>query len=403
MPHYKYRAKDGPSKIIEGHIEAETEEEAVDKINQLGYLPVRVVLESAQEAGQAKGHFSPKVKSRDITIFSRQLSSFIKSGMPILHALGIISEQSESAQLKAMVDRIRADVKDGKRLSSALANYPRVFSPLYLAMVRTGEDGGTLQEVFMRISDHRQKQEEIISQVRMALVYPSMMALVAAGTIIFMFTFVMPRLMRIFSTIGEDLPAITKFLITVSNGLRQYWPAFIVVIGLIFFAVRAALKKKTGGMVLSRIALRLPLWGNFTRYVEIARFCRTLELLIRNGIPILRAIEVAVPTLNNLVFQEELSRCSRQLAQGGSFGQGVKKSKLFPSFMCNLIIMGEESGRLEESLSTIADAYERETEEKVKIMTNLLEPVIILGMGLVIGFIVIAMLLPVFQMNILIK
>ncbi len=403
MPLYKYRAKDGPENIIEGQIEAETEKEAIEKVHQLGYLPVRITKEIREtKSGLASASaFLGKIKLRDITIFSRQLASFMKSGMPILRALTIIAQQSQNLHLRNMLDSIRVKVRDGEKFSLALSNYPRVFPPLYIAMVRAGEDSGALQEVFLRIADHRQKQEEIISRVRMALVYPAVMATVAAGTILFMFTFVMPRLMKIFSNIGEDLPVVTKILISISKWLCLGWPWIISGIAVIFLIIRQGARTKAGETALSRFKLRLPFFGNLIRQTELARFSRTLELLLKNGIPILKAIKITIPVLNNEVLRQELMRSCKELEQGASFGKALKKSKLFPAFMSNLLIMGEESGRLEEALSEIAASYERETEEAVKVMTTLLEPLVILVMGIVIGFIVIAMLLPVFQINLM--
>ncbi len=401
MPLYKYRAKDGPENIIEGQIEAKTEKDAIEKVHHLGYLPVRITKEITKSKSEATfvSMFSGKIKLRDITIFSRQLASFMKSGMPILRALTIISQQSQNLHLRNMLDSIRAKVKDGEKFSSALSSYPRVFSPLYIAMVRAGEGSGALQEVFLRIASHRQKQEEIISRVRMALVYPAVMATVAAGTILFMFTFVMPRLVKIFSNIGEDLPAVTKILISISKWLCLGWPWIISGIAIIFFIIRRGVRTKAGEAALSRFKLKLPLFGNLIRRAELARFSRTLELLLKNGIPILKAIKITIPVLNNEALRQEVIRSCKELEQGASFGKGLKKSKLFPVFMSNLLIMGEESGRLEDALSEIAASYERDTEEAVKAMTTLLEPLVILVMGVVVGFIVIAMLLPVFQIN----
>lgn len=402
MTLYKFRAKHGSEKVINGHIEATTREEAIDKVNQMGYIPVEVKEETVGSK-QRRHLFSGKVKSSHVTIFSRQLASFMKSGMPILRALTIISEEAENHSLKAMFDSIRAEMKDGKTLSSALANYPKVFPALYIAMVRTGEDSGTLPEVFVRIADHRQKQEGIISQVRMALVYPILMACVGMATIGFMFAFVMPRLMRIFTTIGGELPLVTKILISISNGLRSYWPWLVLGIALLVFVVRQNLRTKTGRVIFSRLKLSLPVFGDFTRKAELARFARTLELLIRNGIPILKAIKTSIPILDNEVIREELWRSCKELEQGSSFGKSLKRSTLFPAFMTNLLIVGEESGRLDEALSEIADSYERQTNETIKVMTTLLEPVMILIMGTVVGFIVIAMLLPVFQINLMVQ
>ncbi|MFC1631225.1 type II secretion system F family protein [Candidatus Omnitrophota bacterium] len=406
MPSFKYRAKDGPEKIVEGQIQAETEREAIEQVSRMGYLPIRVEQQKPAKEKSAKSAlkiFSLRISSRDITVFSRQLASFLKSGMPILRALTIIGEQTDNAGLKAMFENIRSQVRDGQTLSSTLAKYPRVFSQLYIAMVRTGEGSGTLHQALLRVAEHRQKQEQIIAQVRMALVYPAVMASVALGTIIFMFTFVMPRLMRIFTSVGEELPTITKVLISISTFLRIGWPGILLALGVIFFIVRKRLRTESGQAAFGRLKLKLPVFGSFATRAELARFSRTLELLLNNGIPILKAIKAVIPTVNNQLIRNELLRSFKELEQGGSLGKSLKQSKLFPGFMTNLLIIGEESGQLEGALSEIADCYERETEEGIKVIATLIEPLIILVMGLVVGFIVIAMLLPVFQINLMVN
>lgn len=399
MTLYRYFAKDGPENIIEREIEAETEKKAIEKVYQLGYIPVRIIESKPKTVSASLG----KIKLRDIIIFIRQLASFVRSGMPILSALAVISEQSQSLHLRSMLDDIRIRVKNGMTFSSALSNYPQVFPQIYIAMIRAGEDSGTLGEMFLTIANHRQKQEEIISRVRMALIYPAVMATVAVGTIVFMFVFVMPRLMNIFSNIGEDLPVITRILILVSKWLRLGWPWIISGIAVTFFIIKQRVKTKVGEAALSRFKLSLPLFGNLIRRTELARFNRTLELLLKNGIPILKAIKITIPVLGNEAFRQELTHSCKELEQGASFGGSLKKSKLFPAFMTNLLIVGEKSGNLEEVLSEIANSYERESDETMRVMTTLLEPLIILVMGVIIGFIVIAMLLPVFQINLMVQ
>jgi len=404
MTVFKYRAKNGPESV-EGTIEAQSKEEAVEKINILGYTPVRI--EEGKERAKPKsitsGFFLGKIKSKDITIFTRQLASLIKSGVPILKALNIISNQSQNHHLKDILVNIEASIRDGKAFSSALSNYPRVFSPFYIAMVHSGESSGSLQEVLLRIADYRYKQDQIISHVRAALAYPILMALVGLGTIFFMFTFVMPRLMRIFLRIGQDLPLPTKILISISNGIQQWWLWAVIAIAVVLLVIKRGSKTKAQRKLFSKLKLRIPLIGDFIHKSELARFNRTLEVLIKSGIPILNAIDVAVPILNNEVIREEVAKSSKELKGGSSFGRSLENSKLIPEFMASLLIVGEEAGRLDESLSEIAASYERDTDEAVKMMTSLLEPLMILFMGLVVGFIVISMLLPIFQMNMMVQ
>ncbi|MFH1339464.1 MAG: type II secretion system F family protein [Candidatus Omnitrophota bacterium] len=401
MPLYKYLAKKGPDSNVEGTLEAESKEEAIEKLNQSGYIPVRV----QEHVLPAKRPPAPKavgrIKSRDITVFTRQLSSLIKSGVPILGALNIISEQSDNPNFKNALRGIHDDIKDGKPFSAALSNYPGIFSQFYIAMVRTGEDSGTLQEVLLRIADYRQQQEEILSKIRTALAYPVLMGIVGIATVVFMLTYVMPRLMRIFVNLGQDLPLPTKILIDVSTRLRQDWLWIILIIAAAAIIFRQQAKAESLRLPLSRFKLHLPVFGEFVLKTELARFSRSLELLIRSGLSILKAINVSVPILGNEAIKRELLRGYKELEQGGSFGRSLKKSSLFPAFMTNLIIVGEESGRLDEALAEIARSYEKDIDDSIKVMTSLLEPAMILVMGLLVGFIVISMLLPIFQINIM--
>lgn len=402
MSTFHYHAKEGP-KDVQGTVEAQTKQEAIEKIHQMGYLPVRVEAVTSKVKDQASASTSSKsfsrINSKVITLFTWQLASLMKSGVPILHGLQIITQQSENLSFKNIMGNIQNAVKDGKPLSSALADYPRTFSPLYVAMISSGEKGGTLHEILFKVAEYRQKQEEILARLRMALAYPIFMVVVGIGTIVVMFTFVMPRLKGMFEDADQELPFVTQILLNISSGLQQGWPLIFIGAVMIVLILKQGIKKKPQRMALNQLQLRLPLFGEFIRKSELARFCRTLEMLIKSGIPILTALEVATPVLENEIIREELSRSYQELKEGSSLGKSLERSKLFPAFMTNLIVIGEESGRLVDGLGEIANAYTRDTDETMKVMTTLLEPIIILVMGLVVGFIVIAMLLPIFQMN----
>ena len=399
---YLFRAKKGPQEIIEGTIEADSEKEAIEKVAAMGYLPVRIEEKSSAlgSAGAVAVEVTiGRISSREITVFSRELASLLKAGVPILRAINVILEQTPDQKLKVVLKDLHTKLKDGSTFSAALSRYPKVFSPFYLALVRAGEDSGTISEVLLRIADYRLKQEELLSRFRMALAYPILMALVGLGTIVFMLTFVMPRLMRIFMNMGQDLPLPTRILISSSNFLRQWW--VWVTLLLFILVARRQSKTETAKLFLSRVALSLPIFGNLVLKSELNRFCRTLELLLKSGIGLLRAIAVALPVVGNRIIKEQLKSSSQELEKGGSFGRSLKNSQVMPVFMTNLIIIGEESGKLTGALEEIASSYERDTEEAIKIMTNLLEPLMILGMGLIVGFIVVAMLLPIFEINVM--
>lgn len=403
MANYNYKAKKGVGEIVNGNIEAQSKKEAIEKISALGYLPVYL-----EESKVPQDFIEPalnkpkgKIRSGEVTVFSRQLSSLLKSGVPILKALSIIKEQSENQNLKLVLEDIYNSIKNGGTFSSALESYPNNFPVLYVALVRAGENSGILAGALLRIADYRAKQEEMLSRFRMAMAYPLLMAVVGLATVVFMLTFVMPRLMGIFSNLGQNLPLPTQILLSVSQALRQWWPWILLILAGIVLFIRKELKTKTGKAYWSIFKLHIPIFGKFALKADLACFSRTLELLIKSGLPILKAIEIAIEVLGNEVIKEKLAVSLKALEQGGSFGMSLKDAKLLPLFMVNLISVGEESGNLAEALAEVADSYERDTEEMIRIMSSLLEPLMILGMGLIVGFIVVAMLLPIFEINII--
>lgn len=405
MATYKYRAKKGVKEVVEGRLEAQSEKEAIEKLSSMGYLPIRIEPDARPlEAGAlSAGRPKVRVRSREITIFSRQLASLLRAGVPILDALNTIAQQSENRNLKDVLRHIHDAVKEGSTFSSALSQFPNLFSPLYISMIRSGENSGAIQNVLSRIVEYRAKQEEMLSRIRMSMAYPLLMAIVGLGTIIFMLTFVMPRLMTIFVNLGEKLPLPTRILISISEGVRSYWLWLAVLLVIIIFAAGRQIKTAAGRSSLSALKLHIPVFGQFVLKAELARFARTLEMLIKNGIPILKAIDISLPILDNEILKNKLRQSYKDLEDGGSFGKSLKDSKAFPVFMANLISVGEESGKLDEALSEVATSYEHDTDEALRVMSSLLEPIMILVMGLIVGFIVVAMLLPVFEINIMAK
>ena len=313
MPTFKYTAKNG-SKNVSGTIDAHSKEDAVEKINEIGYLPVRVEPQMGDQNSEeivSRHIFAPRIKSKDVTIFSRQLASFVKSGVPILRGLSIISEQSENPAFRKILDDIRSEIKEGESFSETLKKHPKIFSPLYIAMVNSGESSGNLQEVLLRIAEHRQKQEAIIARVRSALAYPILMVLVGGGTIFFMLTFVMPRLMRIFTRLDQDLPAPTQFLIALSTALQHGWVWLLLGLFGIIILLKQGAKTKAQKAFMSRLKLNMPIFGTFVYKSQLAQFSRTLELLIQSSIPILKAIKICIPILDNTVIQDELVKSIR--------------------------------------------------------------------------------------------
>ncbi len=406
MAKFRYKAKKGPREVIEGLIEAESRELAVGKIAQLGLFPIELFEERTpgKKAGTAPS-FSlfRKVKTSDLSLFTRQLSDLLNSGITLLRALEIINNQTRNPYLKKIVVQVHDSVKDGTTLADSLVEHPQVFSKLYVSMVRSGELSGSLDDVLNRLADFSDAEEETRSKVRASLAYPLLMAVVGSATIFVLITFVVPKLVEMFIELSQALPLPTIILINTSNFFARFWWLIIIVIVLFFIIFKRKEKNKEVKFAIDRFKLKLIFFGDFFKKVEIARFARTLATLLANGITISQAMEVVKDVAGNEVLQRDIERMLKDVVDGSSLHNTLVKSAFFPDVVRNMIAVGEEAGSLEKSLFKIADSYERQADRTVKVITSLLEPMLIVVIGSIVGFIVIAMLLPIFQMNLMVR
>ncbi len=400
MPAFVYKAKKESAETVMGKVDAQNQDEAIELIHDLGLLPVSVE-ESTSDGQLLREIKNTKIKSKETYLFSRQLASLIKSGVPLLQALEVIGRQTKNKTFSRTIEDIMFGVRNGRSLSSCLGDYPQVFSALYVSMVRAGEESGRLREMLVRISEHQKNQEEIISKVKSATVYPAFMLVVGFATVIFILTFVMPKISVMFKDLGQHLPWPTQVVLGISQVMRTagVWGfCALLVLGVL---VNRWARTQRGRAALSRAVLVIPFVKSFFLRMDLARFCRSLALLLQSGLPILHAIEVAVPTLDNNFVKRDILKCVQGLTSGESLGSCLKQSEIIPDMVSQLIAVGEESGSLIEALTDVAENYEQEINESTKFMTTLLEPIMILSIGLVVGFIVFAMLLPIFQMDLL--
>ena len=397
---YRYTAKKGPKNIISETMEAESSEEVVNRLTQQGYFPVKIEpLVGLKEKSKRTNAIFANIRMRDVNIFTRQLASLIKAGVPLLKALNVILAQTEKPTMRNIISQIASEVKDGKTFSESLRSYPNIFPSLFVSLIKAGEDSGTLENVLIRLADHREKMEQIRSHIRSALIYPALIVVVGIMTVVVMMAFVVPQLRSVFTTMGQELPLSTKLLLDISDAMRNYW--HYILFGLFAFGIIIRVFLVIEKSAFDEAKLHFPVIGNFIRKSELSKFNRTLALLINNGIPILTALEITIPTLGNLVLKRELKKVTEGLKSGISLSTGLTRTagNHFPPFMINLIAVGEEGGQLGDTLDEVANSYERETEEIIKIGLSLLEPVLILITGLVVGFIVISILLPIFTMG----
>ena len=400
MTTFIYKAKKSTAETVAGQITAQSHEEAVELINQLGLLPISV--EPQINSGTALDLSRPrKVKSRTLYIFSRQLANLLKSGVSILRALGVIEEQTSQGYFRKVISHIHYGVKNGQSLSECLTRFPHIFSDLYVTMIRAGEESGRLQEMLVSITEYQRRQEEITSKVRMAIVYPIFIGVVGVATVYFILTFVLPKMSGLFEGLGEALPLPTRMLLGLSTFLQRggIWIILIAAISIFGFM---RLRRGRASFLSSPFLLRLPLFGEIILKTELARFCRTLVLLLKSGVSIVRGLQITIPMLTNDALRQHFEKCQQDLIAGGSLGKSIQQSPKIPAMMGYLIAVGEESGNLDETLEEIASTYEAETGEQIKLMTTLLEPIMILIVGAIVGFIVFAMLLPIFEINVLV-
>lgn len=401
MPKFLYKAKKGPAEIIEGTIEADSENIAVNRLIQDGSYPIWLKEEASLLAESAKNShfFSKRIKSKEIASFTRQFSELLNAGLTVYNSLDVIEKQTEQPKLRVIIDNIKTQIKDGKTFSGALKNYPSIFSELYVNLVKSGEEASSLNEVLNNIADFLDKDEDIKAKIIAALAYPLLMAIVGLLTIFILITFVVPKLVNMFVEMGETLPLPTRLLIGLSDFIRTYWILLVIfVIGLIFLLKNSKSNPVTKAKI-DRFKLKLPILGNLTKNSELARFSRTLSMLLKNGVPILNSLKITADIITNSAIKKEIESIYNDVKEGSSLTNAIKKRTTFPIFVANMTAVGEEGGFLDKTLSNIAHTYEVEIDRLIKIMTALLEPVFILIMGSIVGFIVISMLLPVFQIS----
>lgn len=411
MPVFVYKAKRGPEKVETGEILALNQDEAVVKLETVGLIPVTVVEKETASPQSAAAPAEPvshpafvRVKTKDIDTFTWQLASLIKASVPMLRALSLIVQQTESRPLKAVVEDLHKQVKDGRTLSEGMRKYPHLFNNLYLNMIRSGEQGGVLHEVLYRIAEYREKEQAVTRKIQAALAYPAVMVVVGTGTVFVMLTVFMPKFIAIFEGMKRQLPVPTKVLILASQFMSENWIGIAIALAFIvtvFGRARPSSRKK---FFFDLIKLHIPFIRRFVRNAEIAKFARTLGLLLKNGLSVHESLDLATDTLDNEALRKQLRQVSQQIIrQGATLSSSLGRIKIFPEFAVNMIAVGEESGKLEESLMGVAGAYEKEVEQTINVMTSLLEPLLILVIGGVVGFIVFAMLLPIFDIGAMTK
>lgn len=402
---FNYRVRDRAGKIVEGHLEGDDETLVVRRLREMGYTPISIERKDASRlsADIKIPGLTNRIALKDVAVFSRQFATMINSGLSMLRALSILSEQTENQELARVVGEVRLDVERGSSLSAALTRHPKAFNRLYVAMVRSGEVGGSLDQVLLRLADTIESQVELRRKVKSAMTYPVVvfaLVVIIAGA---MLLFIVPQFKGIYVELGGTLPLPTRILIALSDALKQFFIPIIIVGGIISFLLRRWAQSPAGRPKWDAMKLRMPVFGLLVRKTALARFARTLAALTRSGVGILEALDIVADTSGNEVVATALRDTQRAVKQGDTLARPLEHHEVFPPMVVQMISVGEETGALDEMLDKIADFYDSEVEATVDALTSLIEPLLIVVMGATVGGMVISLYLPMFNIIKLIK
>jgi len=396
MPTYSYKARAAGGKIVTGKIDADSEKMVAAKLRAQQLMLVSAAVEGKAVKGKL-GKVKPSVK--DMCIFSRQFGTMINAGVPILQSLAIIAGQMENRKLAAVIGQVHDDIGGGISLSEAMGKHPSVFSSLFVNMVKAGESGGVLDSVLDRLSVYLEKADALARKVKGALVYPAIVTVVALGVIIFLLVGVIPTFKTVFASFGAELPAPTRILLAVSETIQRYFfvGVIIIVAGLVGF--RLWVGTPGGRRKWDAITLKIPLFGNLIRKNAVAKFCRTLGTLLKSGVSISEGLDIVARTVGNVILEEGILKIRHNVREGSNLADPMKEVGIFPNMVIQMVSVGEETGTLDDMLNKSANFYEDEVDSAVEALTSMIEPLLMVFMGVAIGAIVIAMFMPMFSMS----
>jgi general secretion pathway protein F len=388
---YSYTATTLEGAIVEGVVEASDERTAVEKIRNTGVIPLKV---SLPREGLRKT-FAIRSSKGDLLTFTTELSALLSAGLPIDRSLNILSEISEGKQMKEVINSVLKGIREGSSFSEALKKHPEVFSKLYVSMIRAGETGGVLDIVLDKLNEFLESAKELKDSIVSAMVYPLILTVTGGISIIILLTFVIPRFSAIFKEIGGSLPLSTQIILTMSQALRSWWWVLFPVAVLVLAALKLYAGTEQGALRWDELKLRV--LGDVVRKLETARFCRTLGTLLKSGVPFLQALGNAKDVIGNRIIAGSVESIARNVREGRGIAGPLMEAGVFPQLALSMIKVGEETGQLDAMLLKVAAAYEKALRDAVKRFMSLLEPAIILGMGIIIAFIVVSMLMAVFS------
>jgi type IV pilus assembly protein PilC len=397
MATYHYEAVDSLGKSVNGRVEADNEQLLITRLHEQNFHVVSIKEAGAgvKSSGVAKtGH----VKLQALVIFSRQFATMIDAGISIVKCLDILEGQCKDVALKAVVDQVRRDVKDGLSLTDAIIKHPKCFSKLYVNMIKAAEIGGILDKILDRLSGFLEKEMEINQKVKSAMMYPCIVLVFALLIVIALFVFVLPRFKDIFASMNVEMPATTQLLFDSSDFILKWWYCFIMLGVGLFVGYKQYAKTEQGRMNIDKLKLRVPIFGELSLKISVSRFARTFGTLISSGVPMMRSLEIIGETSGNAVIALAITNARNSIRDGARISVPLTQCGLFPTMVTHMIDVGEETGRLSEMLVKVADFYDNEVDAMIKGLTSLIEPLLIVFMGVLVGFIAISVMSPIFKL-----
>ena len=404
MTVYSYKATDQNGKYVQGDINAPDYKDAIQQIQKLNYFPVKV------SEGKSFSQFLPvmdlsflslrsKIPTQELMTLTQQLATLVDSGLTLDDALATLIKVTETEKIKAIFSDIRKKVHAGSTFADALSVHPKIFSNLYVNMIRAGEAGGILSESLSRLSLFMEKSVELKNSIRSAMVYPAILTLIGGMAVIILITFVIPQFSRLFEEMGAALPLPTQIMLGISSLIINYWPVLILATAGFFPTINLCIKTNKGRLKWDAMLLKLPLFGPLIQKIEVSRFSLTMATLLKSGVPILQAMGIVQSILINRVIADSVIPLKQALKRGKGLSGPLQEAKVFPPMAVHMITVGETSGALDEMLIKVSKTYDKEVEQSIKQLISLIEPMMILIMAVIIGFIVVSMLLAIFSAN----
>ena len=402
MTAYRYRALNEQGKLVKGFLEGDSERQVRGQLRSRSLRPVEVIEANRPAANSVSWRprlFQPRISAGDLAMVTRQLATLVLSNLPLDEALQAAAQQSRSARIKGMLLQVRSRVSEGYNLAYAMGEFPQVFNEMYRAMVAAGEHSGHLGPVLEQLADYTEQRQYTSQKLKMAMIYPFILVGVAIAVVVALMVFVVPELVGIFAHSSRELPLLTRGLIVTSDFFREWGLWLLLGIVALFFVVKRLLRNESRRRKWHRMQLKIPGWSRLVVAVDTARFASTLSILMASGVPLLDALRIAGQVLTNLVLREESVEVAERVQEGGSLNRAMQASGRFPPMMVHMVASGEASGELETMLERAAANQEREMDGLIAALLGILEPGLIIGMGIIVLLIVLAILLPIFELN----